>query len=150
MKTVNEELEKFDSNNDILNVPIRDERLLMCRPTILTDEHVSTLAEEAFQNNTLRPILKFQNDILLHIFKHYASKYAKNFSALPVDKKIKFIEQSIQKDSKLRSLFKGLVIGHFTITEYATYESISHAINKRIYALILERFKSQMLFFEQP
>jgi hypothetical protein len=30
--------------------------------------------EELFQNNTLRPILKFQNDLLMELFIVYATK----------------------------------------------------------------------------
>jgi hypothetical protein len=142
--------EDFEQKENIdIDAINRDENLLKCRPKVKTDESLETLTEEAFQNETLRPILKLQNDIIIGIFKNYATKYAKNFASLSIDKKEKFIEQSLYKDSKLRSLYKGIVIGHLTLSEYKTYDTFSNAINKRIYSLILERLKSQMMFFEQ-
>lgn len=146
---LDDEFEKDDiSANLVENDTHRDENLLKCRPQVKTNNSVLPLQEEAFQNHTLRPILKFQNEIILELFRDYALKYAKNFSQLNTEKKEKFIEQSMQKDAKLRSLFKGIVLGHLTSAEFESYTRMSSEINKRIYSLILERLKSQMIYFE--
>jgi len=57
----------------------RDEFLLNLRgePIGVTFENSSL--EELFQNKTLRPILKLQNDLFIEVFINYAIKQKKYF-----------------------------------------------------------------------
>jgi hypothetical protein len=68
--------------------------------------------EELFQNRTLRPILKFQNDLFLNIFINYAVKQKKVFFILSPEKKLHYIENVIQRDIKFRNLLKGTIIAY--------------------------------------
>ena len=43
--------------------------------------------EEKFQNKTLRPILKFQNELFLEVFKNYAIKQKGVFFTFSPEKK---------------------------------------------------------------
>lgn len=107
-----------------------------------------TLSEERFQNQCLRPIAKFQNDLILEVFKVYI-EYRKNvYRKLGLEKKTEYIENAIKKDSKIRRQLQGIFIGHFTLEEYKIYTSNYKAFNKRINNLCIERIKSQMQFFE--
>ena len=93
----------------------RKKILLKIRPEIKKNEssiHISE--EEIFQNNTLRPILKFQNTILIELFIDYVKKHKKLFFELNNKLKFEFIENIINKDQKFKALTKGLVIGYFT------------------------------------
>ena len=103
-----------------------------------------TSEDEFFQNETLRPILKLQNDLLLAVFENYLSKNKVVFQQFSVEKKLKFIENAIQKDIKFRNSLKGMVIGLFTLEEYNRYITNSSALNKRMMNLIIERIKSQV------
>lgn len=103
-----------------------------------------TSDEEFFQNETLRPILKLQNDLLLLVFQNYVTKSKMDFANFSVEKKLNFIENSIQKDIKFRNSLKGMVLGLFTLEEYNRYISNSSALNKRIMNLTIERLKSQV------
>ncbi len=105
-------------------------------------------SEEAFQNGVLRPILKVQNDIFLDVFRNYISKYKNDFHTYSAEKKLQFIENAIQKDIKFRNSLKGIVIGLFTLKEYATYIQNSSNLNKRMMNMLIERLKSQVLLFE--
>ncbi len=105
-------------------------------------------SEEMFQNQTLRPILKLQNDLLIAIFKNYISKSKTDFQQFSTDKKLKFIENSIQKDIKFQNLFKGIIIALFTEIEYQNYAPIASALNKRIMSMLIERLKSQVQLFD--
>jgi len=49
----------------------RSESITALRSEIQTDEERSPLPLEQFQNDTLRPILKFQNDIYVAFVKSY-------------------------------------------------------------------------------
>ena len=104
--------------------------------------------EERFQNQTLRPILKFQNDLFLEVFKNYAIKQKGIFFTYTTEKKMSYIETAIQRDIKFRNELKGKIIGLFTITEYKEYIQNSSNINKRMMNLLIERLKSQVQLLE--
>ncbi len=105
-------------------------------------------SEEYFQNQTLRPILKMQNELFIEIFKNYILKSKANFETFTIDKKLQFIENSIQNDMKFRSLLNGIVIGLFTTDEYLLYSQNVNALNKRIITMLVERIKSQLQLFD--
>ena len=106
-------------------------------------------SEESFQNEVLRPILKLQNDLFLAVFSHYITKSKVDFYNFTIEKKLAFIEHAIQKDSKFRSAFKGMVLALFTIDEYLEYIKNASNLNKRMMSMLIERFKSQVQLFEK-
>ena len=108
----------------------------------------SSSSDEKFQNQTLRPILKLQNDLFIEVFKNHISKHKNDFYLYSVEKKLQFIENTIQKDIKFRNALKGIVIGLFTLDEYATYIQNSSSLNKRMMHMLIERLKSQVQLFE--
>jgi len=105
-------------------------------------------SDEIFQNQVLRPILKLQNDLFIDVFRNYISKYKNDFYAYSVEKKLAYIENSIQKDIKFRNSLKGIVIGLFTIAEYNEYIKNSSSLNKRMMNMLIERLKNQIQLFE--
>ena len=105
-------------------------------------------ADEIFQNQTLRPILKLQNDLFLEVFKNYVMKNKIDFYQFTIEKKLQFIENSIQRDIKFRNSLKGIVIGLFTIEEYSRYTLNSSTLNKRMMTMLIERLRSQVQLFE--
>ncbi|MFN3755723.1 MAG: glyoxalase [Flavobacterium sp.] len=105
-------------------------------------------SEERFQNMTLRPVLKMQNDLLIEVYKNYINKHKNEFYTYTVEKKLMFIENSIQRDIKFRNSLKGIVIGLFTIEEYSIYIQNSSNLNKRMMNMVIERLKSQIQLFE--
>ena len=127
----------------------QDEAILTLRGEsigIITDHSSS---EEKFQNQTLRPILKFQNDLFVEVFKNYAIKQKGVFFTLSPEKKMQYIENVIQRDIKFRNSLKGIVIGLFTLEEYQEYILNSSNLNKRMMNLLIERLKSQVILFEE-
>jgi len=107
-----------------------------------------TLTEESFQNKTLRPILKFQNDLLIESFKNYISTHKNIYYSYSVEKKLAFIENVFQRDIQYRNIAKGMVIGLFTIEEFQEYNKNVSNYNKRMVTMIAERLKSQLQVFE--
>lgn len=105
---------------------------------------------ERFQNHTLRPILKLQNELLLAVFNNYINQSKTLFNDFSTDKKASFIENSIQKDTKLRNTFQGILIGLFTNVEYANYIENPSDLNKRMMNMLIERLKSQLQVFDIP
>ncbi|MCO6163417.1 glyoxalase [Flavobacterium sp. NRK F7] len=126
----------------------KDEAILEIRGESIGVITETSSAEEKFQNLTLRPILKFQNDLFLEVFRNYAVKQKSVFFTLNPEKKMNYIEHVIQRDIKFRNALKGMVIGMFTISEYKEYIQNSSNINKRMMNLLIERLKSQIQLFE--
>jgi len=123
----------------------RDEALLKLRPQIPSAKVLPGMStDEMFQNQTLRPIIKLQNDLLLAVFRNYASKHKNVFYDLSVEKRMDYIENAIHKDQKFRNSLKGIVIGQFTLKEYTTYIQNSSALNKRMMNIVKERLKSNL------
>lgn len=114
--------------------------------TITTQSSV----EEAFQNQTLRPILKLQNNLLIQVFINYAVKQKNVFFDFTPEKKMVYIENTIHRDIKFRNSLKGMIIGLFKIEEYLIYIENSSNLNKRMMNMLIERLKSQVQLITKP
>lgn len=101
-------------------------------------------SEEIFQNKTLRPILKLQNDLFIEVLKNQINKHKNDFYNFPVEKKLAYIEHLIKNDIKFRNCLKGIIIGVFTIDEYRDYIKDSSSLNKRMMNMLIERIKNQI------
>ena len=128
----------------------RAQLLKSIRPEILaTTINDAMSAEERFQNLVLRPIIKFQNDLLIIVFKNYIKKHKNVYLELSLEKRQDYIENAIHKNMKFRNSIKGMIIGQFTSEEYFIYSENSSALNKRMMNIVKERFLSQMQLFEK-
>lgn len=124
---------------------LRDITLLQLRPEIPTAKiFPSTSTEESFQNETLRPIVRLQVDLMVAVFRNYIRKHKNVFYDLSVEKRLDYIENAIHKDMKFRNSLKGMMIGQFTLDEYEKYIQNSSALNKRMMNIVKERLKSNI------
>jgi hypothetical protein len=117
-----------------------DSNLKALRPLIDTEDKTTTEIEK-FQNEVLRPILKFQHSLLeIEVLKN------------PLIEKL--LKQELTSERK-RLLVKGIIIkteikyqligqitGFLTNTEYQFYYSNKKEIDKRIFAMLLDRVLS--------
>jgi len=126
----------------------RDTFLREFRGETLGTVSAQSSADELFQNQTIRPILKLQNDLFIAVFINYVNKNKADFYSYTVEKKLQVIENSIQKDIKFRNSLKGMIIALFTVQEYDTYIQNSSSLNKRMMNLLVERLRSQVQLFE--
>lgn len=127
----------------------RDTSLLKIRPEIPNAKVTLLMSEEeCFQNKTIRPIAKLQNNLLVEVFKHYIKKHKNVFYNLSIEKRMHYIENAIQKNMKFRNSLKGIMIGQFTIEEHRKYISNSSAINKRMMGIVKERLKQNIQLLE--
>ena len=123
----------------------RDSYLKSLRPDILTKTIKTEMStEEYFQNTVLRPIIKFQNDLLIAVFLQFCRKYKNVFFDLSIEKKVLYIESVIAKDSKLRTSFRDMIIGLFSVQEYSEYLINASALNKRMTGIVKERLISHV------
>ena len=119
----------------------RTDQLMALRPIVKIDTSKSSLHLEEFQNNSLRPILKFQNEIILALVNNSLGKVIlpKNLA-----EKLSFIENYIQKNHILKNQLIGLTIALFTETEVAFYLNYQSDVNRRINQLIVKRVCDQI------
>ena len=127
----------------------RDTHVLELRGETFGTINNQSSSEEVFQNKTLRPILKMQNDLFIQVFINYAIKQKNVFFGLTPEKKMVYIENVIQRDIKFRNSLKGMIIALFTLEEYAEYIQLSSNLNKRMMNMLVERLKSQIQLIEQ-
>ena len=123
----------------------RDHQLKKIRPDYMTTTINDVMSEEErFQNLVLRPIIKFQNDLIINVFKNYVGKHKNVFYDLSVERRLDYISNTIHKDMKFRNSIKGMLIGLFTIEEYEVYIQNSSALNKRMMNIVKERLISNI------
>ncbi|MDC3219159.1 glyoxalase [Flavobacteriaceae bacterium] len=126
-----------DRPNDIIKI----------RPVLNLKNSSQITDEESFQNDTLRPIIKLQSPILIETYRNYIIKHKNVFFELSNEKKLDYIENSINKNQKFRNLLKGMIIGLFTIEEYHIYKKNSSSLNKRMMNIILKRLLDNLEIF---
>ena len=127
-----------DRPNDIIKI----------RPVLNLKKSSQITDEESFQNDTIRPIIKLQSPVLIETYRNYIIKHKNVFYELSNDKKLDYIENSINKNQKFRNLLKGMIIGLFTIEEYHTYKKNSSSLNKRMMNIILKRLQDNLQIFK--
>ncbi|MEP2278170.1 glyoxalase [Maribacter sp.] len=128
----------------------RTQKLQSIRPLIASAKIMPNMSDdERFQNQTLRPIIKLQNDLLLASYQNYITKMKNSFYELKIDKRMDYIAKSIQKDIKFRNSLKGMIIGQFTVEEYELYIKNSSALNKRMMNMVVKRIQDQIQYFEK-
>ena len=121
----------------------RSEQLKNLRPTINVDNSKSTDLE-TFQTNTLRPILKFQNDLILTILNQHLAENKIVVKNLTDNKKTERIHEIVKGNLQLKQLFIGITIALFTEEEMTYYHENKKEIVKRAITMLLERVCSQL------
>ena len=114
------------------------------RPIIkdLVKKHTTEI--ESFQNTIVRPIIKMQHSLLVASFKNYLEKRKvdlQSCSDLEINNKIKLIYNN---DISYRNISLGLIIGHFSTSEFSYYINYSSEINKRIIKIIHQRVHNSL------
>ena len=124
----------------------REEFILKLRAEIPSIENLgSTKALEIFQNNSLRPILKFQNDALVHVFLLDLWSKKIDLKTFNTKKRLLLIDTHLRTNSNLRQLLLGMVIALFSVDEMEFYNSVYKELNKRIFSMLKVRLKDQLV-----
>ena len=108
--------------------------------SIIKTENFS--AEEKFQNEILRPIIKLQHDLILSYFEHYLKQNKVKMNELNNTQKKDLTLKLFKADTRLKTELRGLITGLFTLEEFKEYLSLSSQLNKRINNMIQQRINS--------
>lgn len=98
--------------------------------------------EERFQNETLRPIIKMQHELILAYFRNYLLKTKIPFDQLSEFKQKETISNAFSKDNQFKTELRGMILGQLTVEEYQIYLGMSATLNKRIGNMLQERITS--------
>lgn len=117
----------------------RDEYLIPLRPHLKNLVLENTGSIEVFQNEVLRPILKFQNDLILEIFKNDLL-FLNGFNQTPLENRLNYCQEYIRKNNALKMLLVGIVIALLTVKELEFYLANQKDLNKRISNMAAQRY----------
>lgn len=127
-----------------MSVNSRDQQLISQRPEISSAKIFEASSSfETFQNQVLRPILKFQNDLLVQVFLSRINSRNQDFSALTLQKKQNILIGEFKTNTTLKQMLLGCVIGLLTTEEFKFYTTNTSKINKRIFSMLKERLSDQ-------
>lgn len=127
-----------------MNVNLRDKHLINQRPKISSAKIFEASSSfETFQNQVLRPILKFQNDLLIEVFLSRIKTKNRDLSALSFLEKQEIILTQFKTNTTLKQMLLGCVIGLLTTEEFNYYNFNTSNINKRIFSMLKERLLDQ-------
>lgn len=116
-----------------------EEAFLEMRPELFLEHSSADTKIEQFQNETLRPILKLQHNLLVDLFLmqpnvdavlSYKSKRTVFLERIRI-----FTQQPI-----LKGMLLGVVMGCFTQEELQTYREHTKEYNRRIQDMLMQRF----------
>ncbi len=126
----------------------RNKLLLDLRPALSLAKASGTI--EQFQNETFRPILKFQNNLLIAFCQHQFIKRKKVYFQLSALKQADYIEQQVIKDKNFKNLLFGVILGHLTEEELNFYQEYESELRKRLTSLIIQRLQDQANLISLP
>jgi hypothetical protein len=114
------------------------------RPVLedLIKDNMSAL--ELFQNQTLRPVIKMQHDLLIASFNTYKAKRKIDFSSLTDQKKRSKTKAVFVKDINYKNLTLVFIIGAFSLEEFAYYSLNTSELNKRIIQIVIQRVQDSL------
>lgn len=123
----------------------RESNIVALRPHIESID-ISGISNpaELFQNTVLRPILKFQNDLLVQLVIGYVRKRDIDIQKLDVNSKGAYVTNLLQKDIALRNIIIGVVLGLMTTEEIEKYYQIEAELRNRTIKMVMQRLIDQL------
>ncbi len=100
---------------------------------------------EKFHHQVLRPILKFQNELILETFHAEMKRFKIDFPKLSEDEKQTKIHSTFHTNQKFQMFMLGIVVGLFASEELHFYLGNRGHLKKRILEMLEERVKSQLV-----
>jgi len=129
-----------------MKMSLRDKNIVLLRPKVNSIKNISYSNDiEKFQNIVLRPILKFQNDLLLELFIFEFERTKTKFNLINNQQKIKLIINNLKYNNRLKQILLGTIIGMFSKKDITFYKTNYSKINKRIFSMLNDRLFDQLI-----
>lgn len=111
-------------------------------PNVVNSVDISEI--ELFQNEVLRPIMKYQNDVLKTIFISNLKKRDVDFTKMNINARIEYVTNVVHKDLGLRNVLIGIVLGLLTVEEVVQYYQHETEYRRRISKMVIDRLADQL------
>ena len=129
-----------------MKTSFRDKNIVLLRPKVNSNKNIVYKNDiEKFQNIVIRPILKFQNDLLLELFIFEFEKTKAKFDLISNEQKIKLIINNLKYNNKIKQILLGTIIGMFSNKDITFYKTNFSKINKRIFSMLNNRLIDQLI-----
>lgn len=126
---------------------VRDAALLAMRPSVALGPEApdpATLdAPAQLLHQTLRPVLKLQNETLLALVARSVRARTAAFPGFAPDDQRRHLDALVRRDQRLQRLLLGVVIGHLTADELSRWLGHDLEMRRRTVALLAERVTGQ-------
>ncbi len=120
-----------------------DAQLLALRPALADASGQPLTAApdtpEAFQNETLRPLLKLLHPRLLDAWHRYAERQKGTFYKLNRPEQHAYLRHALQTNRELRSFLLGLVCALLTEAEWTAFRQNEKELTRRVVTMTTER-----------
>lgn len=121
----------------------RDALFLQIRPEV--ENLPKKLSEvDMFQERTIKPIIRLQNDLIIFGFKTFLNKSSSNFSSLSTAHQKTFITDRLKSDPALKNSFINYIVALFGMEELRFYTKNRLEIRKRIIELSINLLEEQL------
>jgi len=102
----------------------------------------STSSGEIFQNETLRPILKLQHELIITLAQEFLKSRNITWEKVKEKDPFQWLNINIKRDIPFKNQLIGMVIGQFSKKELDEYLTFQKEMNKRIINMMTERIVS--------
>jgi catechol 2,3-dioxygenase-like lactoylglutathione lyase family enzyme len=123
--------------------PGRDAALRALRPRLDLDASAARPVE-TFQLETLRPVLKLQNPLILKVVARYLVKYHTGFARMSRTDQQATVRNLLKQDRRLKRTLFGLIAGQFTADEFDVYLAHQGEMRRRLVELLIKRVQDQL------
>lgn len=127
------------------NMNERDAITQKYRPILAGISTSGASEEEGFQNEVLRPILKWLHPLLTAVVEHRLRARKKPLDTSSPTAYARALESWLKDDTKVRLELSSMIIGHFTTTEMVYYLDHRSLINRRITSMLIKRLVSHFV-----
>ena len=128
------------TSSHLQSINMTDQARLTLRPQLnLAPVPTESVPEEAFQNDTLRPVAKLQNDLLVSALHMFLRKRKVDMRQTAVKQRFEKVKELVARDNRLRGLLFGIIVGQFTAEEMTYYMAHESEVNRRLTNLLTER-----------
>jgi len=125
---------------------VNREKVIHLRPEISNIlDHRDSHEMEQYQSDVLRPIAKFQNEIILRGFDAYLKKYHLKLEGKSIKDQEEIISKAMKTNKELRCFYQGMLAGLMTTAEFEFYVSRRAEVHKRMTSLLIQRITSQII-----
>jgi hypothetical protein len=118
-----------------------DIQLKELRPEIFTEQTASNEIE-SFQNQVLRPILKYQHELIIDLTRNDVIFQKQISKSGTIQQKRIIVKQFFLTQANYKYFYIGQICGLMTASEFSLYLNFKKELDKRLVSMLADRILS--------